>query len=29
MPEMARVMMEEFKLKPDQINWINAWDLSQ
>jgi len=27
MPEMERVMMEEFKLKPDQINWIDAWDL--
>ena len=27
MPEMARVMMEEFKLKPDQVNWIDAWDL--
>lgn len=27
MPEMARVMMEEFKLKPDQVNWVDAWDL--
>ncbi len=27
MPEMARVMMKEFKLKPDQVNWIDAWDL--
>jgi len=27
MPEMARVMMQEFKLKPDQVNWIDAWDL--
>ncbi len=29
MPEMARVMMKEFKLKPDQVNWIDAWDLSK
>ena len=27
MPEMARVMMKEFKLKPDQVNWVDAWDL--
>lgn len=27
MPDMARVMMEEFKLKPDQVDWIDAWDL--
>lgn len=29
MPEMARVMMKEFKLKPAQVNWIDAWDLSK
>ncbi|MFK8010919.1 MAG: hypothetical protein AB8B80_02695 [Marinicellaceae bacterium] len=27
MPDMAEVMMKEFKLKPDQVNWIDAWDL--
>jgi len=27
MPEMAEVMMEEFKLKPDIVNWVDAWDL--
>lgn len=27
MPEMAKVMMKEFKLKPDQVNWVDAWDL--
>jgi len=27
MPEMEKVMMKEFKLKPDQVNWVNAWDL--
>jgi hypothetical protein len=27
MPEMEKVMMKEFKLKPDQVNWIDAWDL--
>jgi hypothetical protein len=27
MPEMEKVMMQEFKLKPDQINWVDAWDL--
>jgi hypothetical protein len=27
MPEMEEVMMREFKLKPDQVNWVDAWDL--
>ena len=27
MPEMAKVMMKEFKLKPGQVNWVDAWDL--
>jgi len=27
MPEMEEVMMKEFKLKPDQVNWVDAWDL--
>ena len=27
MPEMSKVLMKEFKLKPDQINWVDAWDL--
>lgn len=27
MPEMAKVMMKEFKLKPDQVNWVDAWNL--
>jgi len=27
MPEMEKVMMKEFKLKPDQVNWVDAWDL--
>jgi len=27
MPEMAEVMMEEFKLKPDVVDWVDAWDL--
>jgi len=27
MPEMAKVMMKEFKLKPDQVHWVDAWDL--
>ena len=29
MPEMAEVMMDEFKLKPGQVKWVDAWDLSQ
>ena len=27
MPEMEKVLMKEFKMKPDQINWVDAWDL--
>ncbi len=27
MPEMEKVLMEEFKLKKAQVNWIDAWDL--
>jgi hypothetical protein len=27
MPEMEKVLMKEFKLKPDQVNWVDAWDL--
>jgi hypothetical protein len=27
MPEMEKVMMKEFKLKPDQVNWVDAWNL--
>ncbi|VAW47422.1 hypothetical protein MNBD_GAMMA03-1883 [hydrothermal vent metagenome] len=27
MPEMATVLMQEFKFKPDQVNWVDAWDL--
>ncbi len=29
MPEMARVMMQEFKLKKDSVRWLDAWDLSK
>ncbi|MBL4659123.1 MAG: hypothetical protein JKY19_02110, partial [Alcanivoracaceae bacterium] len=29
MPEMAEVMMKKFKLKPGQVKWVDAWDLSQ
>ena len=29
MPEMAKVMMKEFKLKEGQVNWVDAWDLTQ
>ncbi|HHL31518.1 MAG TPA: hypothetical protein ENJ41_02955 [Oceanospirillales bacterium] len=28
MPEMAKVLIKEFKLKPDQVNWVTAWDLT-
>ena len=27
MPEMSKVLMKEFKLKPGQVNWVDAWDL--
>lgn len=27
MPEMARVMMKEFRLKKDSVRWLDAWDL--
>lgn len=26
-PEMEEVLINEFKLKPDQVTWIDAWDL--
>lgn len=27
MPEMEKVLMKEFKMKRDQIHWIDAWNL--
>jgi hypothetical protein len=27
MPEMEKVLMKEFKMKRDQIHWVDAWDL--
>ena len=27
MPEMEEVLMREFKLKKEQVNWVDAWDL--
>jgi len=29
MPEMEKVLMKEFKMKPDKINWVDAWDLTK
>jgi hypothetical protein len=27
MPEMEKVLMKEFKLKPEHLTWMDAWDL--
>lgn len=29
MQEMEKTLMMEFKLKPDQVNWIDAWNLTK
>ena len=29
MQDMEKTLMDEFKLKPDQVNWIDAWNLTK
>jgi hypothetical protein len=29
MPEMADVLMQEFKMKKESVRWLDAWDLKK